>query len=391
MGTMAAKETTVEKTAERRETQPGAAERRRDGIGETESKSRIVIVDGHTLFRRGVRNILELEGDMEVVGEAGSGREAITIISELTPDVVLMDLTLPAPNGIETTQRVKRELPHTAIIVLAPNDDEDQLFEAIKAGAAAYVLKDIDPTDLIAIIRRVRSGEYLINDKVFSKPAVASRVLKEFRELAVYGADAQPIFAPLSPREVEILDNIAQGMTNKQVAYALGRIAGHFAGDFFDFALGLFGRAFDAIFVHRCPHLRFVGWDQVVNAPARRGFRDNKRPRRVPPRPATFAKLLRFDDGDDLVRPRIDDQDLIADVDVIVTAPFRIDIDDFNRQRIEVDGRRNWGSHRHRNVEMHRRRPVLVDDAGDLGALLGRDLGSALQPRPGRWWRCAFR
>jgi len=215
MATMVAKEKSVaeQATPERRQ----GADRRAAG-----TKARIVIVDGHTLFRRGVRNILELEADMEVVGEAGNGREAITTIQELTPDVVLMDLTLPTPNGIETTQRVKRELPHTAIIVLAPNEDEDQLFEAIKAGAAAYVLKDIDPTDLIAIIRRVRSGEYLINDKVFSKPAVASRVLKEFRELAVYGADAQPIFAPLSPREVEILDNIAQGMTNKQVAYALG-------------------------------------------------------------------------------------------------------------------------------------------------------------------------
>ena len=168
-----------------------------------------------------MRKILELENDIEVVGEAGSGREALATVEELTPDVVLMDLGLPAPNGIETTQRLKRELPHTGVIVLASNDDEDQLFDAIKAGAAAYVLKDIDPTDLIAIIRRVRSGEYLINDKVFAKPAVASRVLKEFRELAVYGAEAQPIFAPLSPREVEILDNIAQGMTNKQVAYAL--------------------------------------------------------------------------------------------------------------------------------------------------------------------------
>jgi DNA-binding NarL/FixJ family response regulator len=196
-------------------------ERRRGGDRRASNKARIVIVDGHTLFRRGVRNILELEGDMEVVGEAGNGREALAVIQELTPDVVLMDLGLPAPNGIETTQRLKRELPHTGVIVLASNDDEDQLFDAIKAGAAAYVLKDIDPTDLIAIIRRVRSGEYLINDKVFSKPAVASRVLKEFRELAVYGNDAQPIFAPLSPREVEILDNIAQGMTNKQVAYAL--------------------------------------------------------------------------------------------------------------------------------------------------------------------------
>ncbi|MGH2463150.1 MAG: response regulator [Candidatus Limnocylindria bacterium] len=200
-----------------------AMERRtgRDRRAATE-KTRIVIVDGHTLFRRGVRNILDLEPDLTVVGEAGSGREAIAVVEELTPDVVLMDLTLPAPNGIETTQRIKRELPHTGVIVLAGGDDEDQLFDAIKAGAAAYVLKDIDPTDLVAIIRRVRSGEYLINDKVFSRPAVASRVLKEFRELAVYGSDAQPIFAPLSPREVEILDNIAQGMTNKQVAYTLG-------------------------------------------------------------------------------------------------------------------------------------------------------------------------
>jgi DNA-binding NarL/FixJ family response regulator len=220
------KEETVEdtqaQTATQVEAQTPAQERRRGGDRrQAGSKTRVVIVDGHTLFRRGVRNILELEDDIEVIGEAGSGREAIAVVEELTPDVILMDLSLPAPNGIETTQRIKRELPHTGVIVLAPNDDEDQLFDAIKAGAAAYVLKDIDPTDLIAIIRRVRSGEYLINDKVFSKPAVASRVLKEFRELAVYGADAQPIFAPLSPREVEILDNIAQGMTNKQVAYAL--------------------------------------------------------------------------------------------------------------------------------------------------------------------------
>ena len=95
------------------------------------------------------------------------------------------------------------------------------LFDAIKAGAAAFILKDIGPDDLVTIIRRVNNGEYLINDKVFARPAVASRVLKEFRELAVYGQEAAPIFAPLSPREVEILDNIAKGMTNKQVAYSL--------------------------------------------------------------------------------------------------------------------------------------------------------------------------
>jgi DNA-binding NarL/FixJ family response regulator len=222
MTTAATNATTKGTQAKEESMETETQERRRGGDRRHAStKTRIVIVDGHTLFRRGVRNILELESDMEVVGEAGSGREALAIVEELTPDVVLMDLSLPAPNGIETTQRLKRELPHTGVIVLASGDDEDQLFDAIKAGAAAYVLKDIDPTDLIAIIRRVRAGEYLINDKVFSKPAVATRVLKEFRELAVYGSEAQPIFAPLSPREVEILDNIAQGMTNKQVAYAL--------------------------------------------------------------------------------------------------------------------------------------------------------------------------
>ena len=145
------KEETVEDV--QAEAQTPQQDRRRGGDRRQASgKTRVVIVDGHTLFRRGVRNILELEDDIEVIGEAGSGREAIAVVEELTPDVILMDLSLPAPNGIETTQRIKRELPHTGVIVLAPNDDEDQLFDAIKAGAAAYVLKDIDPTDLIAII-----------------------------------------------------------------------------------------------------------------------------------------------------------------------------------------------------------------------------------------------
>lgn len=182
---------------------------------------RILIVDDHALFRVGMRNILEQEPDFVVVAEADDTRSAMDAALATSPDVVLMDVSLPAPGGIETTQRIKRELPASAIVVLAADEDEDALFDAIKAGAAAFILKDIAPEDLVTVIRRVVAGEYLINDKVFSKPTVASRVLKEFRELAVYGQEAAPIFAPLSPREVEILDNIAQGMTNKQVAYAL--------------------------------------------------------------------------------------------------------------------------------------------------------------------------
>ena len=194
----------------------GGPDRRTPG-----EKTRILIVDDHALFRVGIRNILEKEDDFDVVGEADDSRSAFDRAVETSPDIVLMDLSLPPPGGIETTQRIKRELPSAGIVVLAVSEDEDALFDAIKAGAAAFILKDVGPDDLVTIIRRVAIGEYLINDKVFAKPAVASRVLKEFRELAVYGQDAAPIFAPLSPREVEILDNIAQGMTNKQVAFAL--------------------------------------------------------------------------------------------------------------------------------------------------------------------------
>ena len=194
----------------------GGPDRRAEG-----EQTKILIVDGHALFRVGIANILGREPDFEIVGEADDSRSAIDRAIETSPNVILMDLSLPSPGGIETTQRIKRELPSTSIIVLAVSEDEDALFDAIKAGAAAFILKDVGPDDLVTIIRRVVSGEYLINDKVFAKPSVASRVLKEFRELAVYGQEAAPIFAPLSPREVEILDNIAQGMTNKQVAYAL--------------------------------------------------------------------------------------------------------------------------------------------------------------------------
>jgi DNA-binding NarL/FixJ family response regulator len=201
----------------------GGPDRRRGGPDRrgTGEKTRILLVDNHALFRVGMRNILEREADFLIVGEASDSRGAIDMSVQLSPDIILMDLNLPSPGGIETTQRIKRELQPAGIIVLAVNEDEEALFDAIKAGAAAFILKDVGPDDLVTIIRRVFAGEYLINDKVFSKPAVASRVLKEFRELAVYGQDAAPIFAPLSPREVEILDNIAQGMTNKQVAYAL--------------------------------------------------------------------------------------------------------------------------------------------------------------------------
>jgi DNA-binding NarL/FixJ family response regulator len=164
-----------------------------------DARVRILLVDDHALFRLGMRQILEQEPDFDVVAEADDSRSAFEAAEQHDPDIVLLDLSIPAPGGIETTQRIKREVPSAGIIALAVAEDEDQLFDAIKAGAAAFILKDIGPDDLVTIIRRVNGGEYLINDKVFARPAVASRVLKEFRELAVYGQEAAPIFAPLSP------------------------------------------------------------------------------------------------------------------------------------------------------------------------------------------------
>ena len=197
----------------------GGGERRRGSI--VADRIRILVVDDHELFRGGITQVLSKDRDFDIVGEAADGRAALEMAGMVSPSIVLMDLSLPAPGGLETTQRIRREFPAIAVVVMAHEEDEESLFASIKAGAAAFVIKDISPDDLMHVIRRVSQGEFLINDKVFSKPAVASRVLKEFRELAVYGQEAQPIFAPLSPREVEILDNIAQGMTNKQVAYAL--------------------------------------------------------------------------------------------------------------------------------------------------------------------------
>src|SRR3970040_1014716 len=142
-----------------------------------EVRTKILLVDDHALFRVGMRNIFEREPDFDVVGEADDSRSALDAAIELTPDIVLMDLSIPSPGGIETTQRIKREIPSCGIIVLATEESEDDLFDAIKAGAAAFLLKDIGPDDLVTIIRRVQGGEYLINDKVFARPSVASRVL----------------------------------------------------------------------------------------------------------------------------------------------------------------------------------------------------------------------
>ena len=182
---------------------------------------RVLLADSSRLTTMGISQVLQKEPDIELVGTAADGEEAAAKTLELEPDVLVIEADLPRTSGIKVTQRVRRELPAIGVVVLTAKDEEQTLFEAIRAGAAAYLNKDCDPVELVDAIRKARAGQFIINEKVFNRPAVASKVLAEFRELSVYGPGSSHVFAPLSPREVQILDNIAQGMTNKEVAYAL--------------------------------------------------------------------------------------------------------------------------------------------------------------------------
>ena len=187
----------------------------------TDRNIRVVLADSSRLTTMGISQVLQKETDIELVGTAADGEEAAAKTLELEPDVLVIEADLPRTSGIKVTQRIRRELPHVGVVVLTAKDEEQTLFEAIRAGAAAYLNKDCEPTELVDAIRKARAGQFIINEKVFNRPAVASKVLAEFRELSVYGPGSSHVFAPLSPREVQILDNIAQGMTNKEVAYAL--------------------------------------------------------------------------------------------------------------------------------------------------------------------------
>jgi DNA-binding NarL/FixJ family response regulator len=186
-----------------------------------EKAIRIVLADASRLTTLGITQVLEKEADMEILAVVTDGEEAVAKTIELEPDVLIIEVDLPQLSGIKATQKVRRELPHVAVVILTALEEEQTLFDAIRAGAAAYLHKDCEPKELVESIRKVRSGQFIINEKIFAKPAVATKVLAEFRELSVYGPGSSHVFAPLSPREVQILDNIAQGMTNKEVAYTL--------------------------------------------------------------------------------------------------------------------------------------------------------------------------
>jgi two-component system, NarL family, response regulator LiaR len=164
---------------------------------------RVVIADDHAVVRQGLRTFLDLQEDMEVVGEAGDGEEALAVIAELAPDVALIDLVMPRLDGIEAIRRLRERAPEVRAIVLSSFVDDDKLFPAVRAGAAGYLLKDVQPQELVEAIRTVHAGGALLH------PQVAARLLQDMAE------------DPLTPREHEVLALIGRGMPNKLIAREL--------------------------------------------------------------------------------------------------------------------------------------------------------------------------
>lgn len=186
------------------------------------SNTTVMLVDDHPLFRQGLRRVLEAQEGIEVIMEVADGEEALRVAKQLSPDVVLMDINLPKMNGLQVTRELKQVAPEIAVIMLTAYHDDEQIFHAVRAGAAAYFPKDVTPRRLVEAIRQVGKGNYVIDDEVLDKPEVASWLLSQFDKVAYVDGLPNEMFAPLSPREMEILQHIAKGQSNKEVAYELG-------------------------------------------------------------------------------------------------------------------------------------------------------------------------
>ncbi|MBT9153611.1 MAG: Transcriptional regulatory protein DegU [Firmicutes bacterium] len=173
---------------------------------------RVLIADDHKLFREGLRRILELDGDFEVVGEAATGEQALTLLTRVTCDLVLMDINMPELNGVAATKRIKAEYPEIAVLVLSIHDDREYLLEALKAGAAGYLLKDVEPATLMEAMRTVARGGSIV------APGLTGKLVQELNRLN--NPSATPPSSTLTPREIEVLSLMARGMNNAAIARA---------------------------------------------------------------------------------------------------------------------------------------------------------------------------
>jgi DNA-binding NarL/FixJ family response regulator len=177
---------------------------------------RVLVVDDHALFRRGLQMVLEQEDDIEVVGEASDGAEAVERAADAVPDIVLMDVRMPKRGGIDACTAIKDAVPSAKIIMLTISDEEADLYDAIKAGASGYLLKEISIEEVAAAIRAVNEGQSLIS------PSMASKLLTEFASMIKRTDDRQQVPTPrLTDREMEVLKLVAKGLNNRDIAKQL--------------------------------------------------------------------------------------------------------------------------------------------------------------------------
>jgi two-component system, NarL family, response regulator LiaR len=174
---------------------------------------RVLIADDHAVVRQGLRTFLDLQADIDVVGEAADGEEAVAAAAEHAPDVILLDLVMPRLDGIGALRRLRETAPAARVIVLTSFGEDERLFTALRAGASGYLLKDVEPAELVRSIRMVHSGGAPLS------PAVAARVVEE---LASGGGAGRAAADDLTPRELEVLCLIARGRSNKRIALELG-------------------------------------------------------------------------------------------------------------------------------------------------------------------------
>lgn len=178
------------------------------------ARIRVLVVDDHTVVRAGIRLLLESETDIKVVGEAKDGQEAVDKVQQLAPDVVLMDLAMAGMSGLEATRRMTRQWPDVRVLVLTMHDNDEYFFQALKAGASGYLLKESSPDELVAALRAVHEGG------VFIYPSLASRLLDDYLRRVDAGEETKGL-SELTTREQEILRLIAEGKTGREIARAL--------------------------------------------------------------------------------------------------------------------------------------------------------------------------
>jgi DNA-binding NarL/FixJ family response regulator len=180
----------------------------------------VAIIDDHPFFRQGVRDVLNAEPNIEVIAESDDGLEALKMLEEIKPQVVLMDVNLPSLNGMQVTRRLKSRCPDVHVVILTAYDDEEQIYRAIRIGASAYFAKDVAPKLLIDTIRAVADGYYVIRDRRMTPKQAEQWMLELYRR---YGIDPEEkTLSPLTNREMEILEVIVEGLSNRQIANRLG-------------------------------------------------------------------------------------------------------------------------------------------------------------------------